>query len=230
MIDQIFEALNAIDITPSIEANRAFKQELDQVCNAIDTGDRRAQELRAAVKSAKTAGPDGDAAAAALLAGELPSTGTIDAMRDELETLLAGLKILRLRRNDLGTERRFKSDPIDREVTEAVNPLIDLLMTEMEASIRELAQIFADLEAISRIAPRSRAGNASRSLNDLLYKASDHVRGLCEFPVTPELQRLSQAASIVHLGRHVPSEVHPPSYRVDLSEATLAGLMRANNA
>lgn len=205
--------LAAIDVSTSIKAEEAYERELSQIVKALEMGQERAGELRQAIKDAEIS-PDGDAAASALLRGEDPLNGTAAVYQQDLETVLAGIRVLSNRRADLTNKRRLNGDPIEPEIAEALKPLVAALEAESERALRKLAQVYANLYAISKLSRRSVAGRIEIEVGEIITAARlGGRRSVPGYPPSEQLRQLAGTPCMVHLKRGFPNDVVSPGGR-----------------
>ncbi|BAI95833.1 hypothetical protein Sj15T_01720 [Sphingobium sp. TA15] len=218
MIENTLAALKAIDITGAIRRDEDYKAEKAQIEDAISAGQARAQAIRDEIRDAeKAGGVDGEAVADAMLRGEVIEAVSVEKLQKELDTINAGLRTLNQRMTYMVQDRRMKSDPIETEINAAIGPLVEMLQEEAVASVKALAQIYADAEALSRLAPKSRAGSLSESLNDVLIAAGNaHLHSQPEYPVTRELHALAETPCMQYLKRRISNEAHQLRHRPDM--------------
>ena len=212
-LDAAVAALAAVDVSKSIEAGEAYQAELDQIVTALNKGHARASELRQAIQDAEK-GPDGNAAASALLLGEDPLNGTAAVYRQDLETVLAGVRVLSNRRSEIEHKRRFSGDLIEPEITEALRPLVAALEAESEMAVKQLAQIYSNLNAISRLSRRSVAGRVGDEVGEIVMAARlGGRRSVSSYPPSEQLRQLTEAPCMVHLRRGCSTDPVSPSRR-----------------
>lgn len=231
MIEQTLSALNAIDPSAAMERERIYEAERERLETAISTGHSRAQEIRDKIRDVqKGEGADGEAAAEALLRGEVIEAVAVDRLREELDTVNLGLRTLNQRLNHLMQDRRMKSDPIEGEISAAVAPLTEMLKSEAEAAVKILAQIYADADALSSLAPQSGAASLREGLNDVMLVASTSRLGtLKDVDVTADIRSLADAPCLTYLKRKVPKIARSFHHRVDLDFVhAVAGFKRAD--
>jgi hypothetical protein len=218
MIENVLAALNAIDITGVVKRDQKFYTEKAQIEEAISAGQTRAQKIRDEIRDAEQGGgADGDAVANALMRGEVIEAVSVELLRKELDTVNAGLRTLNQRLTHLIQDRRMKSDPIEDEINSAIGPLVEMLHEEAVSAMKMLAQIYADAEALSLLAPKSGAGSLGDSLNDLLIAAQNaRLHNQVEYPVTRELHALIDTPCMQHLKRRFAGEARPLRHRVDM--------------
>lgn len=212
-LDAAVAGLAAIDVSKSIEAGDAYQRELDQLVTALNKGQARASELRQAIQDAEK-GPDGNAAASALLLGEDPLNGTAAVYRQDLETVLAGIRVLSNRRAEIEHKRRFNGDPIEPEITEALKPLVAALEAESEMAVKQLAQIYANLNAISRLSRRSSAGRIEDEVGEIVTAARlGGRRSVPSYPPSEQLRQLTETPCMMHLRRGFSTDAVSPGGR-----------------
>ena len=218
MIENALAALHAIDISGAVKREQDYKAEQARIEEAIATGQARAQQIRDEIRSAEKAdGADGEVVADAMLRGEVIEAVSIELLRKELDTINVGLRTLNQRLTYLMQDRRMKSDPIEGEINSAVGPLVEMLNEEAVSAIKLLAQIYADVEALSLLAPKSGAGSLGESLNTMLLAAQNsRLHSQHEYPVTRDLHALAETPWMQHLKRRCPSEARPLRHVVDL--------------
>lgn len=209
-LDAAVAGLAAIDVSKSIEAGDAYQRELDQLVTALNKGQARASELRQAIQDAEK-GPDGNAAASALLLGEDPLNGSAAVYRQDLETVLAGIRVLSDRRADLENKRRLSGDPLEPEIAEALKPLVAALEAESETAVQRLAQVYANLNAISILSRRSLAGRIETDVGEIVKAARlGGRRSVPSCPPSEQLRRLAETPCMVHLRRRFSTDAVSP--------------------
>lgn len=202
-VGQVAAALFAIDVARSQAAAEAYAQEKEQLDEALSAAHQYAAELRETIRDAKAA-PDGNAAASALLRGERVENSSATHLQEELDTLLSGIRVLANQRHSLETKHRYNGDPVEPEVTAAVIPFVEFFEDRIKALTEDLAQLYADAQAVSYLARKSHISRVASDISELLTAARLGGRkSLDYFPPSAQLARLAEAPCMQHLRRRV---------------------------
>ncbi len=165
-------ATNLAALDFSIEARQLTEvnQELAEARSALHRGRVRLEAIPAEMRRLRENGPDGDAAAASLRAGEEVTTiaGSIEGLEIEKETIRAGVRVLHVDIARLEGDREVVKDTIARKMSAAFEVSVADYATRAGNLINELAQIFADLSTIRSATNSRQATNTLEWLRPML--------------------------------------------------------------
>lgn len=159
-------ALGAIDLSDERARLQDLETRATDVATAIARGEQRRDEIGAELRRIAFGDDDGRDAAQALLADgnvAVLAPGP-NALREEQETLRAGLQALRRERDDL----RRAMDGVRHEVAQKMSgvamPMIEALESQAILAARELASAYAGIHAIAASTRSTRALDLADSL------------------------------------------------------------------
>lgn len=215
----VAEALSKLDIGAQKERVADVDRNLAAVDEALRTGEERVSRLREQLRNRRAAGPDPNAAASALLAGEnvLDRAPGPAAISEEIETLLAGLRSLREQRTDLLSARERARLDIAAAIGAAFSPLIDAKVCTVHehlVALRDLQAEFGALAALTRSPAADAVGKALYSVSGVIEAQRAGLGGPDAGTIDPAIAELiSRAQEIGHVApvpRRQASAVRPP--------------------
>lgn len=201
-IDEARAELAALDLN----AERAQIAEIDAGLADIDTAlaSARSQvtDLDRRISVRNAAGPDKDAAAAALLAGTsvAEATPSAELLREERASIIAGISGLSQRRSDLHSRR----DALKGEMAHKVARPLETIVDDLRASATTLVRQIFDLQAtVAAIADVGSSREARELANELAEVTRATPRGLSTVSVGsvfPDMADLIGAARAMRVG------------------------------
>jgi hypothetical protein len=176
-------ALASIDTSPHQTRLAEIDAEQARMDAAISSAEAQIEEKFRQISQARISGPNGSAAAAALLAGDdvMAAAPTIEMLEAERATLSAGLTELRRSRNNQSAARETQRQALRGELGKAVEPAAAELWQRARAAAEELGLVFAGASAIAQATGNDSAGRLKRQLGAVLGKlAGDgYEAGIC---------------------------------------------------
>ena len=157
-------------------------------------------------------GPDGKAASEALLTGsDMPKT--VDALKDDLKLVRAGLMNLRREGDTCMAATRDARARVLRELATAMSPLLDDLENKLTPLIAEMAKIFASAKVLAMTAGSRRNGGAMDIIEPFLSGLTGE-RYLPDDAFSPDpaiIAALRNAEPALQaIGRTIPDTAHRP--------------------
>lgn len=193
-----------------------LKAEQQEISAALDRGRRQRSSIDQKLRALATDGPDGEQAAAALLAGSPVTADAADVNRfeTEREAVQSGLNALTRRQDENSRELGQAEAELRTALAGSVEAIVSEVRERTRRALQDLAQAYADAEAI-----RSATGNLQA------LEVTMHVRGLLFRAAVEKLVGRSQllpSADIIHAlptpelvraaGGHLPAAIAWPDH------------------
>ncbi|MEZ5708122.1 MAG: hypothetical protein R3E02_01900 [Blastomonas sp.] len=150
-IARIPAMLARIDTEPHFTRMAELREQIASEEAAIERGRERIDAINKLKAEIELNGPDGNAAADALRADAdvLTFVKDIDKLETERVTILAGIKKLNRKIDDLKHELQDASDKLKTDISEALLPLAQPLAQRIDDAAREMLSAYVDAVALA---------------------------------------------------------------------------------
>jgi chromosome segregation ATPase len=217
-------AANLAAIDPAVSQERIA--EIDAAIAAVDETLEREQKnfaeladkIQRRERGVGVEEIDQGRAAEALLAGEDIATitaavETVASLTDRKNTLAAGMRGLRARRQALDASRLGSKLELARQIGDALQPLVAPLEEQARAAAAQLAKVFGDVKAAALAGNNEDIANVSRRLDQAIAHLAEHgFIGRGPIEVSGELLTALSAGdeAMAHTRRSPPQAVDVP--------------------
>lgn len=200
--------LAAIDLNPHLERNSRIRESLGEVKEAI----RKATTRRDEIDKIRRGSDNASGIVDAIMSDQaLPIAG--EELSTEREKLVLGISELRRRENELERQRVRTTDwDLEREISDAIGPVVDELLDRARGAADELLQVYAIASAYGVLAKSVMVEQILRSTKNALNQFDYNLLGV-EWPaaVPSEIHSLNDVEPFVTLKRAAPSVFDRPA-------------------
>jgi len=200
----------------SFSAVQRLAGEAAEIDAALDRARRQLGTIDAKLRDVRADGPDGERAAAALLAGEPVTADDADLARLELEreAVRSGIAALNRRKIEVDQARGQAEAELRTALGGSVDDIAMIVRARAASALADLAQAFADAEALHAATRNLRALELTTHLRGPLFRLA--VEQICERtalrPSADVVAALPAAELIRAAGGHVPATVAWPAH------------------